>query len=106
MNWLDRILDFLHFLWLEVTQVIRNIWGRVRAPFWIYLFLVVALMVTTIASSVVVMGGVVIESTWTIFAGGILLLGMIILVGIVLIPAVLGVNLIRAIYARFFGGTP
>ena len=104
MTWIDLFLDLLHLAWFEVTQGVRNIWVRVRAPFWIYLLIVVILIVATIASSVVVLGGVVFESTWTIFWGGIFLLGMVVLVGIVLIPVVLGIKIIGAIYARIFGG--
>jgi hypothetical protein len=106
MTWINRILDLLHLLWFEVTQAIRNTWTHVRAPFWIYLFVVVILIGVTIASSVVILGGVAIESTWVIFFGGILLLSMIALVGIVLIPAVLGINIVRAIYTRLIGGKP
>jgi|SRR3989338_8649082 len=98
--------QFLRLVWFEATQVVRNIWTHARAPFWIYLFVVVALLGAIIASSMVVIGGVAIESTWVIFWGGIFLLGMIILVGVVLIPAVLGIDVIRAIYNRLTGGTP
>jgi hypothetical protein len=49
--------------------------------------------------------GTIVESNWTIFAGGIVLIAGIVMVGVVLIPAVLGVNIVRAIAARL-GGRP
>lgn len=106
MTWIDRVLDLLHLLWFEVSQVIRNIWAHVRTPFWTYLIVVLVVIGATIASSVVVIGGVVIESSWVIFLGGIFLLCMIALVGVILIPAILGINIVGAIYARFTGGRP
>lgn len=104
MTWIDRILDLLHLAWFEVTQAFDWVWARVRAPLGSYVAVVVVLVLATIVPIMVVIVGVGVGSTFTIFWGGILLLAMIVLVGAVLIPAALGTNIIRALYARISGG--
>lgn len=108
MNWIDRILDLLHLAWFEVKQVILNLWACIRVPFWIYLITVIVLIGATIVCGMVVIGGVAIESTWTIFWGGLALLGFIVLVGLMLVPVILVVivGIIRATYTRLGGGRP
>ncbi len=99
MNWFDRILEFLHLLWLEVAQVIRNIWARIGLPLGIYVGVVTALIVITIVVGLpVLITGVVIESNWTIFWGGIILLGGFGIVGVVLLPFMLIVRFLRVIF--------
>lgn len=108
MSWIDHVLDLLHVLWFGVIQVVRNIWARIRVPFWIYLITVIVLIDAAIVCGMVVIGGVAIESTWIIFWGGLALLGFIVLVGVALFPVILVVvvGIIRAIYTRLGGGRP
>src|ERR1035437_8282578 len=101
MTWIDRILDFVHELWFNVNEVIRNIWARIRVPFWIYLITIIVLIDAISVCGMVVIGGVAIESTWTIYWGGLALLGFIVLVGVVLVPwPVVIISIIRATYTR------
>ena len=104
MTWFDRLLDLLHLAWFEVTQVIHSVWARISAPLWIFLLFGLILIGAIAVISAVVIGGVAIESTWVIFWGGILILGMIVLVGVVLFPVALGVNIILAVYRRLIRG--
>ena len=106
MNFVNYVIDLLRVLWFEVKQALRNVWGHIRVPLRVYVAVLAILVALTAAVGLGVLTvGTVMESNWTIFWGGIVLLGGIVLVGVVLIPVVLVINLVWAAVARITGGT-
>lgn len=95
MNWFDRILDFIHLAWFEVTQAVSSVWRHIRIPFWVWVLAIAILIFCTLVGFWVVLLGTVAQSDWVIFVGGLAVLIGIALIGIALIPAVLIVNFLR-----------
>lgn len=108
MNWIDRIFDLLHLVWFEVTRAIGNVWRSVRVPFWIYVIVVVAFIVTATILGFIGFGaffaGAATGNNWVTFAGLMILIGGVVLVSIALVPAVLAIEIVRTAFRKLFGG--
>lgn len=107
-TWIDDILDLLHVLWYGVIHTLNNAWACVRVPFWIYVVVMVAFIVNATILGFIGFGaffaGAVTGKNWVTFAGLMVLIGGVILVGIALVPAVLAIELVRTATRKLRGG--
>lgn len=95
----DSFSETLGHVWSGIIEFFKS----VRVPFLIYAGIVLFTILIAFASVIWVLDGVASGSQSMIFQGGIALMLDTILVAVVLLPAMLGVNIFRAI-ARIFRG--